>query len=63
MAQSVKHLTLVFGSGHDLTAREIEPHVGLLVVRAEPAGDSLSLPHPLTHVLAHVHALSLKTKK
>ena len=28
MPQSVKHLTLDFGSGHDLAVRGIEPHVG-----------------------------------
>ena len=35
MAQSVKHLTLDFGSGHDLTVREFKPHVGLHAARAE----------------------------
>ena len=39
MAQSVKHLTLDFGSGHYLTIREFEPHVRL---RADSACDSLS---------------------
>ena len=29
MAQSVKHLTLDFGSSHDLRGHEIEPRVGL----------------------------------
>ena len=29
MAQSVKRLTLGFGSGHDLMVGGIEPHVGL----------------------------------
>ena len=29
VAQSVKHLALDFGSGHDLTVHEFEPHVGL----------------------------------
>ena len=29
MAQLVKHLILGFGSGHDLTVRELEPHIGL----------------------------------
>ena len=43
MAQSVKHLTLDFGSGHDLTVRDIEPHVGLCADLKEPAWDSLSL--------------------
>ena len=29
VAQSVKHSTLDFGSGHDLTVGKFEPHVGL----------------------------------
>ena len=41
MAQSVKHLTLDFGSGHDLTVREFVPHLGS--DHMEPAWDSLSL--------------------
>ena len=41
MAQSVKHLALDFGSGHDLTVPEIETHVGL-----RDAWDSPSLPAP-----------------
>ena len=51
MAQSVKHLSLNFGSGHDLTVRGIEPHVGLC---AEPAWDSLyhSLSAPSLLMLA-----------
>ena len=42
MAQSVKHPTLDFSSGHDLTVPEFEPHVGLHADSAEPAWDSLS---------------------
>ena len=42
MAQSVKHPTLDFGSGHDLTVGEFKPPVGLCTDSAEPAGDSLS---------------------
>ena len=46
MAQSVEHLTLDFGSGHDLSVCEFEPHIGLLTGSVEPAWDSLSvLPH------------------
>ena len=44
MAQLVKHLTLDFGSGHDLTVHEFESGIGLCADRAEPAWDSLSLP-------------------
>ena len=42
MALAVKHLTLAFGSGHDLTVHETEPHSGLCAVSVEPAWDSLS---------------------
>ena len=57
MAQSVKRLTLDFGSGHDLTVCELEPASG-----SEPTARgllgivSLSLPLPL---LAHMSAPSL----
>ena len=43
VAQSVKHLTLDLGSGHDLTIREVKPHIGLCADSAGPAWDSLSL--------------------
>ena len=43
MALSVKHLTLGFGSGHDLTVSEVEPHIGLCADSMEPAWD-FSLP-------------------
>ena len=43
MAQSVKRLTLDFGSDHDLTVHEFKPHVGLCTDNTEPAWDSLSL--------------------
>ena len=48
MAQSVKHLTLGFSSGHDLTVCGIEPLIGLCTDSGEPAWDSLSpsLPAP-----------------
>ena len=42
MAQSVKHLTLDFGSGRDLTVREFKPDAGLCADSVEPASDSLS---------------------
>lgn len=54
VTQSVKCLTLDFGSGHDLTADEIEPHIGLCADSVEPAWD-LSLYPSSTHV----HSLSL----
>ena len=43
VAQSAKHPTLDFGSGHDLIVREFEPHIRLCTDGAEPAWDSLSL--------------------
>ena len=42
VAQSVKHLTLDFGSSHDLTVHELEPGIRLCAVGAEPAWDFLS---------------------
>ena len=56
MAQSVKHPTLDFGSGHDLMVHEFKPRVGFSAESTEPAWDSLSLslaaPLPLMCVLA-----------
>ena len=51
LAQSIKHPTLDFGSGQDLTIRELEPHAGLCTDSMEPVWDSLSLtaPPPFTH--------------
>ena len=47
MAQSVKQLTLDFGSGHDCEVCEFESHVRLCAGGVEPAWDarSLSLSH------------------
>ena len=42
MAQSVKHPTLDFGSGHDLTFGEFEPRFGLCVDSIETAWDFLA---------------------
>ena len=44
VAQSTERPTLDFGSGHDLTGRELGPHIGLSTDRAKPAWDSLSPP-------------------
>ena len=41
VAQSVKHPTLDFGSGHGLTVCEFEPCIGLCADSAQPAWDSL----------------------
>ena len=61
MTQSLKHLTLDFGSGDDLMFHEIEPCVGLCADNMDPAWDplfpTLSAPPPL------MHALSLKISK
>ena len=43
MAQSVKHPTLGFGSGCDLTVREFKSYIRLFADGTEPAWDSLSL--------------------
>ena len=48
VAQSVKHPTLGFSSGHDLMVREIEPHLELHAGNEDLTWDSLSLlPMPL----------------
>ena len=55
MAQLVKHLTLDFSSGNDLTVIcEIQTHIGLCTDSVEPAWDSLSssLSAPLLLMLA-----------
>ena len=46
VAQSVKRLTLGFGSGYDLVVCGFEPHIGLCADSVEPVWDSLS-PHSL----------------
>ena len=53
VAQLVKRLTLGFGSGHNLTVREFEPHIGLHTDGVEPAQAFVSpFPHaPLLLVL------------
>ena len=43
MAQSFKHPTLGFGSGHDLMVCGIEPRVGLYTDRTKPSWNILSL--------------------
>ena len=63
MAQSVKHPTLEFGSGHDLTAHEIEPHIELCTDSMNPAWDSLSPSLSASPQLMHLYSLSLKINK
>ena len=58
MAQSIKHQTLDFGSGHDLAVHEIEPRIRLCADSKEPVWNSLS-PLSLCPFLALACALSL----
>ena len=69
MAQLVKHLTVDLSSGHDLTVREFEPHVGLCTDSSEPGACfgfclplSLSVPPLLTLCLSVSLSLSLSLK-
>ena len=48
VAQLVGHLTLGFGSGHDLTVCEFEPRVGPWADGGQPVWDPLSAPPLLT---------------
>ena len=59
VAQSIKHQTLDFGSGHDLMVHEVKLHVRLCPDSMEPAWDCLSpsLSSPL--LLAHTFSLAL----
>ena len=60
MAQLVNCLTLDFCSSHDLTVRELEPHIELYANSSEPASDSLSLTLSQSLSLPPpTHALSL----
>ena len=58
MAQSVKHSSLDFGSGLDLTVCDFEPRIGLCADSAEAAWNSLS--PSLSAPPACVLTLSLK---
>ena len=62
MVQLVKHPILDFGSGHDLTVHEIEPHVEFCADSVESAWDSfpLFLPLPLSPTCVFSLSLSLK---
>ena len=60
MAQSIKHPTLDFGSGH-LMVPEMKPHARLCTDSEEPAWDSLS-PSIIASPLLEC-SLSLKTKQ
>ena len=56
VARSIRCPTLDFGSGHDLTACEIEPQVGLCADGVEPAWDS---PSPSFSGACSLFSLSL----
>ena len=60
VAQSFKHLTPDFSSGHGLTVWEFEPRVGLWADSVEPAWDFLS---PSTSAPRSPLMLSLKINK
>ena len=64
MAQSVKRLTLDFGSGHDLMVLEIEPCIGHGADSVEPAWHALSASlFPCSaHTCSHSRFLSLSLK-
>ena len=63
----VKHLTLNFSSGHDLTVHEIKPQEGIHTNSAKSAWDSLSLSLSpslsASPPLLCIHSLSLKINK
>ena len=64
VAQSVKHGTLDFHSGHDLMVREIKLHTGAPCLQRDHLGfslSSLSAPSPL--VCTHAHSLLLSQNK
>ena len=48
VAQSVRHITLDFGSGHDLMVRQFKPLMGLFTAEAtwDSLSPSLTLPCP-----------------
>ena len=62
-AQSAKHLTLDFGSGHNLVVHEFKPHIGLCADSAEPAWDSLSTLLSASSPFSLSLSLSLKLNK
>ena len=63
MAQSVKHLTLDFGSGHDFTVCELEPPVWGSARSVQSLLGILSLSLSLCPSLTHSLCLSLKITK
>ena len=59
VAQWVEHLTLDFGSGHDLMVCGIKPCVRLRDDSTEPAWDCLSLSLPLPHSYMHTYYVKI----
>ena len=63
MAQSVKHPTLDFGSGHDVMVCEFESYVRHCADSLESAWDSLSASPVLMVTVAHSFSHSLSKNK
>ena len=63
MPESLKHLTLDFGSGHDVMVRGIEPHIRLRTDSVKPACDSLSPSLSALPLLVLVLSLSKINKR
>ena len=62
MAQSVEHLALDFGSGHDLMVRKFKPCIRLCADNMEPACDSLSPSLSVSPPLVLSFYLKIKKK-
>ena len=62
MVQYVGHLTLDFGSGHDLGVLRSDSELGS-AIGTKPAWDSLSLPLPLHLPTPRILSLSLSRRK
>ena len=63
MAQSIKHLTPDFGSGHDVTVCEFEPYFRLCSGSVESSWDSLSFPLSALPLLMCAYSFSLSLSK
>ena len=63
MAQSVKHLTLDLGSGHDLTVCEFEPRVWLCADCEETAWNSFPPSFSVLTLTLLICSLSLSQNK
>ena len=61
--QSVMHVTLDFGSGHDLYLCEIEPQVGLCADSRKPGWGSLSPSLSIPPLLVLSLSLKINFKK